>query len=85
LRQKSQFLTARAEPAAKLGTYSGVICHLEKPFTLYGSIMNYTFKFTPSSVTTGKVHIVAAGMMVTVHGGGSYVIQGLDGNHRGFK
>jgi len=59
-------------------TFSGTICDLEKPFTVYGSIINYQFKFTPSSPTTGSFKVSAAGMMVTAMGGGSYVIEGVD-------
>jgi len=58
--------------------FSGTICDLEKPFTVYGSIINYQFKFTPSSPTTGTFKVSAQGMMVTALGGGSYVIEGAD-------
>ncbi|MDL1870902.1 hypothetical protein FBR05_01700 [Deltaproteobacteria bacterium PRO3] len=58
--------------------YSGVICSLEQPFTVSGSIINYKFNFTPSSATSGTVNISAAGMMVTGAGGGTYNIEGVD-------
>lgn len=58
--------------------YSGVICSLEKPFTVYGSIINYKFEFVPLSATSGIVTISAAGMMVTAEGGGKYTIEGAD-------
>lgn len=59
-------------------TYSGMVCDLEKPFTVKGSIIGYKFDFTPTSATAGTVTISAAGMMVTSEGGGSYTIEGAD-------
>lgn len=58
--------------------FSGVICSLTEPFTVYGSITNYKFDFTPSSERTGRVVVSAAGMMVTAEGGGTYTIEGFD-------
>jgi hypothetical protein len=58
--------------------FSGVICDLEKPFTVSGSVINYQFQFTPSSPTAGTVKITAAGMSVTELGGGTYTIEGAD-------
>lgn len=59
-------------------TYSGVICDLEKPFTVSGSVIGYKFQFTPSSATAGTVTITAAGMSVKAQGGGTYTIEGAD-------
>ncbi|MFO1464299.1 MAG: hypothetical protein U1F66_11030 [bacterium] len=59
-------------------TLSGVICDLEKPFTVNGSIINYKFLFTPSSPTAGTFKVSAAGLSVRVAGGGSYQIEGAD-------
>ena len=58
--------------------YSGVICSLEKPFTVNGSVINYKFEFTPSSATAGTVKISGAGLMVTSAGGGTYTIEGAE-------
>lgn len=58
--------------------YSGVICSLERPFTVFGSIINYKFEFTPTSATGGTATITAAGMMVTSEGGGNYTIERAD-------
>ena len=59
-------------------TYSGIICDLEKPFTVSGSVINYKFQFTPSSATAGTVTISAAGMSVKAQGGGTYTIEGAN-------
>jgi len=58
--------------------FSGVICDLEKPFTVEGSVINYKFNFFPTSTNSGTFSVSAAGMMVTVAGGGTYQIEGLD-------
>lgn len=59
--------------------FSGVICSLDKPFTVFGkSMLDYTFKFTPSSESAGNVDISASGMGVTGKGGGTYAIEGID-------
>ena len=51
--------------------YFGVICDLEKPFTVYGSVISYKFNFTPTSATGGTATISAAGMMVMAEGRGN--------------
>jgi len=58
--------------------FSGVVCSLNEPFTVYGSIINYKFDFTPSSEKAGRVVVSAAGMMVTAEGGGTYTIEGME-------
>lgn len=60
--------------------YSGVICGLDKPFTVDGSIYDYKFNFTPSSGTAGTFTLSMGGHMVHGEGGGNYVIEGLDGD-----
>lgn len=67
----------RAHGTAGDMTITGVICRLDKPFTLHGNIINYTFRFTPSTETTGSVDITAAGMSVTAKGGAIYEIWNL--------
>ena len=66
--------------SGKIGdlVFSGTICDLEKPFTVNGSIIGYKFNFTPSSTYSGTFKVTAAGMSVTVAGGGTYTIEGLD-------
>ena len=60
--------------------YSGVICSLEKPFTVTATIpiITYPFKFVPSSATAGTVSFNAAIPMLTVEGSGSYKIERAD-------
>jgi len=60
--------------------YSGVICSLEKPFTVYGTnaAIKYVFEFVPSSATSGTVTHSGMGSMVTAAGGGPYTIEGAD-------
>lgn len=58
--------------------YSGVICDLEKPFTVNGSLINYKFNFNPTSATAGTATISASGMSVVAEGGGTYTIEGAN-------
>ncbi|NGZ99039.1 MAG: hypothetical protein CV089_23500 [Nitrospira sp. WS110] len=65
--------------------FSGVICSLEKPFTvtasMRGSQMNVTYTLTPSSATTGQWTFrgtFKASAFVHAEGGGSYAIEGAD-------
>ncbi|MFO1464064.1 MAG: hypothetical protein U1F66_09810 [bacterium] len=58
---------------------SGLICDIEKPFTLKGkSMLDFTFKFTPSSASAGSVVISMSGYGGTGAGSGSYTIQGIE-------
>jgi hypothetical protein len=58
-------------------SYSGVICSLEKPFTVYGSAYNYNFKFTPSSESNGTWAINTSVGGGRINGSGAYTIEGL--------
>ncbi len=60
--------------------FSGVICSVEKPFTVSGeSMLSFKFNFTPSSENAGKVDITGSGFDVTIHNGsGTYVVEGID-------
>ncbi|MFO1464065.1 MAG: hypothetical protein U1F66_09815 [bacterium] len=61
--------------------WTGVICSLEKPFTLHGShpVVKFTLEFTPSSVTSGswslKTSIAAP---ASAFGSGTYRIEGAN-------
>ncbi len=61
---------------------SGVICSLDQPFSIHGTIMgypmNYIFNFTPSSSSAGTVDIAGSGYLVTAKGSGTYTIEGRD-------
>ncbi len=58
---------------------SGVICDLEKPFTLKGkSMLDFTFRFTPSSSNAGSVAISMSGYGGTGEGSGTYTIAGIE-------
>ena len=64
-------------------SYSGVICDLEKPFTVNGTgLANFAFKFTPSSPTEGKVSYSSSyspgGAPAIESGSGSYDVKGID-------
>lgn len=59
-------------------TYSGVICSLESPFTVYGSAYNYNFKFTPSSESNGTWAVETSIDVGRLKGGGAYTIENLD-------
>lgn len=61
-------------------TYSGVICSLEKPFTVTGNngLFLYPFKFVPSSASAGTASWTAKWKMASMEGSGSYTIEGAD-------
>jgi len=65
-------------------TFSGVVCSLEEPFTIKGasmpSILNYTFKFTPSSSAAGSFTYTVSGAGFTAKSSGSYTVDGIDTN-----
>jgi len=59
--------------------FSGLICDLEKPFTVNGkSMLDFTFQFTPSSPTAGSVAITVSGHGITGNGSGSYTVEGVE-------
>lgn len=60
------------------GAYSGVICSLEKPFTLYASANNYNFKFTPSSESNGAWTAETTIGTMRIKGSGTYAIENID-------
>lgn len=62
-------------------TFSGTVCRLDKPFTIYGqSQLRFEFLFTPSaSGTDGSVAIGGGGMGVSINrGSGSYTVSGIE-------
>lgn len=61
-------------------TYSGVICSLEKPFTVNANnpVIAYPFEFIPSSATNGTVSFKATIPMLHAFGSGTYTIEGAD-------
>lgn len=59
--------------------FSGVICDLEKLFTVKGkSMLDFTFTFTPSSPTAGNVAISVTGHGITGGGSGTYTVEGVE-------
>ena len=66
--------------------YSGVICDLEKPFTVNATgLANFDFKFVPSGPTKGAEGTVSysstyypGGVPVVEGGSGSYQVEGID-------
>jgi hypothetical protein len=59
--------------------YSGVICSLEKPFTVTGTnaAMTYPFMFDPQSATNGRVGFQATtSLPISASGSGTYRIEG---------
>lgn len=63
--------------------YSGVICDLEKPFTVNGKgLANFVFKFVPSSPTEGVVSYSSSytpgGAETIESGSGSYTVRAID-------
>jgi hypothetical protein len=60
--------------------YSGVICSLEKEFTVQGTYPSVTipFKFVPTSATGGMAGYNATFGKVNLSGNGSYAIEGSD-------
>ncbi len=60
--------------------YSGVICGLEKPFTIIGTYpsMIIPFKFVPSSDTAGTASYSSTQGIITVGGSGTYTIERSD-------
>jgi len=64
-------------------SYSGVICSLDKPFTVVGhnGPLTYTNTFTPvGDGRTGTATLVAGYGGVSWKGGGSYKVEGFDGD-----
>jgi hypothetical protein len=61
-------------------TYSGVICSLDKPFTVIGTygFGNVPFKFVPSSATNGTASYSVNPSGVQLTGTGTYTIEGVD-------
>ena len=60
---------------------SGIICSLEKPFTITGSnpVMGYSFEYTPSSVTTGTWNLkTSTSLPIKGFGSGTYTIEGAN-------
>lgn len=60
--------------------YSGVICNLDKPFTVKGThpMLVYPLKFVPSSTTGGTFSYAVSSGMMSMEGGGTYTVEGLD-------
>jgi hypothetical protein len=60
--------------------YSGVICSLEEPFTVTGThpLFIFSFKFVPSSATSGMMTYATSGSGISAAGGGPYAIEGTD-------
>ena len=60
--------------------YSGIICSLEKPFTIIGTYpsMIIPFKFVPSSETAGTASYSSTQGVITVAGSGTYTIERSD-------
>jgi hypothetical protein len=60
--------------------YSGVICNLDKPFTVTGThpMLVYPLKFVPSSTTGGTFSYAVSSGMMSMEGGGTYRVEGLD-------
>src|SRR5262249_19646681 len=59
--------------------FSGQICDLEKPFIVNGkSMLEFTFRFTPSSANAGRVAISMTGYGGTGAGSGSYTVEGVE-------
>jgi len=63
-------------------SYSGVVCSLEKPFTITGNntLVPYPLKFVPSSGTVGTLSYSATYKLLTMAGEGTYTIEGADTN-----
>ncbi len=62
-------------------SFSGTVCSLDKPFTIYGkSQLTFNFRFTPSSGgTQGTVGLSGGGMGVSLgQGSGSYEVTGAE-------
>lgn len=60
--------------------YSGVICNLDKPFTVNGThpMLVYPLKFVPSSTTGGTFTYAVSQGMMSMGGSGTYTVEGLD-------
>ena len=60
--------------------YSGVICSVERPFTIIGTYpsMIIPFKFVPSSDIAGTASYSSTQGIITVSGSGTYTIEGSD-------
>ncbi len=61
-------------------SYSGVVCDMEKPFTVTGThpLIVHTFKFVPSNATAGTMSYSTGGGGMTISGSGTYTITGAD-------
>ena len=63
--------------------YSGVICDLEKPFTVKGlGLAELAYEFVPSSPTSGAVSYTTSykpgGAKANESGKGTYIVEGID-------
>jgi hypothetical protein len=60
--------------------YSGVICSLDKPFSVTGThpLFVFSFTFVPSSATAGTASYSTSGSGISTAGSGSYTIEGAD-------
>lgn len=58
--------------------YSGVICSLAEPFTVTGThpVFTFSFKFVPSSPTSGTMTYATSASGIAAAGGGPYTIEG---------
>jgi hypothetical protein len=61
-------------------SYSGVVCSLDKPFTITGNnaLVAFPLKFVPSSGTAGTLSYSATYKFLTMAGAGTYTIEGAD-------
>ncbi len=61
-------------------SYSGVVCSLDKPFTVTASnnLVTFPLMFVPSSATAGTMSYTAARETLSMIGSGTYVIEGSD-------
>jgi hypothetical protein len=60
--------------------YSGVVCSLEKPFTVKGfnGAFETTNEFTPASALHGTAHLTGGWLGMTWIGDGPYTVEGID-------
>ncbi len=63
--------------------FSGVICDLEKPFTVTVTVTappmpDYVWKFVPSSPTSGTASLTYSYKVLTANGSGTYTVEGVD-------
>jgi hypothetical protein len=61
-------------------TYSGVVCSLEKPFTITANngFLTYPLNFAPSNGTTGTLSYLTTWKVLTMSGSGTYTVEGAD-------